>query len=233
MASSSGNLLQLTYNRTFLSEEISYVPEQRSSHVVTAEPISRDTCTMTTKKTAPNLSDVSDISIEEVEVGIVNYNRTLKRIPNEAESNEGHAIRAQLLLYDSCKVSTSVTPLLHTTSISPVRMYKFIDSGCEDVRIGNAKAKEAMNSTVADRNNGEECNEVRDDQGHSGEGDDNKLGLPCLSEQSKTISFNVLLLCTAHNNTTTKSSRMFTARKVPESVAALKLAIQEEPSHSS
>eukprot|EP00731_Ephydatia_muelleri_P005478 Em0002g1654a len=84
-----------------------------------------------------------------------------------------------------------------------------------------------MNSTVADRNNGEECNEVRDDQGHSGEGDDNKLGLPCLSEQSKTISFNVLLLCTAHNNTTTKSSRMFTARKVPESVAALKLAIQE------
>ena len=91
--------------------------------------------------------------------------------------------------------------------------------------MGNAKTKKA---TVADRNDGEECNEARDDQGRSGEGDDNKLGLPCLSEQSKTISFNVLLLCTAQNTTKTKSSRTFTARKVPESVAALKLAIQEE-----
>ena len=89
--------------------------------------------------------------------------------------------------------------------------------------MGNAKAKEAMNSTVADRNDGEECNEARDDHGRSGEGDDNSL--TCLSEQSKTISFNVLLLCTG---TTTKSSRTFTVRKVPESVAALKLAIQEE-----
>ncbi|KAL5505369.1 hypothetical protein EMCRGX_G006787 [Ephydatia muelleri] len=91
--------------------------------------------------------------------------------------------------------------------------------------MGNAKTKKA---TVADRNDGEECNEARDDQGRSGEGDDNKLGLPCLSEQSKTISFNILLLCTAQNSTKTKSSRTFTARKVPESVAALKLAIQEE-----
>eukprot|EP00731_Ephydatia_muelleri_P005477 Em0002g1653a len=94
--------------------------------------------------------------------------------------------------------------------------------------MGNAKAKEAMNYTVADRNDGEECNEARDDHGRSGEGDDSKLGRTCLSEQSKTISFNVLLLCTAQNSTTTKSSRTFTARKVPESVAALKLAIQEE-----
>ena len=94
--------------------------------------------------------------------------------------------------------------------------------------MGNAKAKEAMNSTVADRNDGEECNEARDDQGRSGEGDENKLRLPCLSEQSKTIGFNVLLFCTAQNSTTTKSSRTFTVRKVPESVAALKLAIQEE-----
>ena len=60
--------------------------------------------------------------------------------------------------------------------------------------MGNAKAKEVMNSTVADRNDGEECNEARDDHGRNGEGDDNCL--TCLSEQSKTISFNVLLLCT-------------------------------------
>ena len=91
--------------------------------------------------------------------------------------------------------------------------------------MGNAKAKEAMNSTVADRNDGEECSEARDDHGRSGEGDDSKLGL---SKQSKTISFIVLLLCTAQNSTTTKSSLTFTVRKVPESVAALKLAIQEE-----
>ena len=38
--------------------------------------------------------------------------------------------------------------------------------------MGNAKAKEAMNCTVADRNDGEECNEARDDLGRSGEGDD-------------------------------------------------------------
>ncbi|KAL5457673.1 hypothetical protein EMCRGX_G034958 [Ephydatia muelleri] len=67
-----------------------------SNDRVTAEPVSRYTSTMTTKKTAPNLSDVSDISIEEVEVGIANYNRTVKRIPNEADLKEGQAIRAQL-----------------------------------------------------------------------------------------------------------------------------------------
>ena len=49
--------------------------------------------------------------------------------------------------------------------------------------------------------------------------------LPCLSEQSKTISFNVLLLCAPHNTTT---NRTFTTTKFPESVATLKLAIQEE-----
>ena len=94
------------------------------------------------------------------------------------------------------------------------------------MRITSMFGMEVKDSTIADKNDGEGCNDARDERhrpGRSGEGDDNRL-----SEQSKTISFNVLLLCTAQNSTTTKSSRTFTARKFPESVAALKLAIQEE-----
>ena len=82
----------------------------------------------------------------------------------------------------------------------------------------NAEAKEAKYATVTDRNDGEGCNGARDER--SGEADYSKL--PCLSEQSKTISFNVLLLRTPHNTTT---SRTFTTTNFPESVAALKLAI--------
>eukprot|EP00731_Ephydatia_muelleri_P005304 Em0002g1480a len=85
----------------------------------------------------------------------------------------------------------------------------------------NADAKEAKYATVTNRSDGEGCNGAREER--SGEADYSKL--PCLSEQSKTISFNVLLLRTPHNTTT---SRTFTTTKFPESVAALKLAIQEE-----
>ena len=87
--------------------------------------------------------------------------------------------------------------------------------------MGNAEAKEAKYATVTARSDGEGCKGAREER--SGEADYSKL--PCLSEQSKTISFNVLLLCAPHNTTT---SRTFTTTKFPESVAALKLAIQEE-----
>eukprot|EP00731_Ephydatia_muelleri_P005331 Em0002g1507a len=87
--------------------------------------------------------------------------------------------------------------------------------------MGNAEAKEAKYATVTDRSDGEGCKGAREER--SGETDYSKL--PCLSEQSKTISFNVLLLCAPHNTT---NSRTFTTTKFPESVAALKLAIQEE-----
>ena len=89
--------------------------------------------------------------------------------------------------------------------------------------MGNAEAKEAKYATVTNRSDEEGCNGAREER--SGEADYSKL--PCLSEQtqSKTISFNVLLLCAPHNTTT---SRTFTTTKFPENVAALKLAIQEE-----
>ena len=90
-----------------------------------------------------------------------------------------------------------------------------------DQPMGNAKAKEAKNATVTNRSDGEGCKGAREER--SGEANYSKL--PCLSEQSKTISFNVLLLCAPHNTTT---SRTFTTTKFPENVAALKLAIQEE-----
>eukprot|EP00731_Ephydatia_muelleri_P037686 Em0535g5a len=85
----------------------------------------------------------------------------------------------------------------------------------------NADAKEAKYATVTNRSDGEGCKGAREER--SGEANYSKL--PCLSEQSKTISFNILLLRTPHNTTT---SRTFTTTKFPESVAALKLAIQEE-----
>ena len=85
----------------------------------------------------------------------------------------------------------------------------------------NAEAKEAKYATVTNRSDGEGCNGAREER--SGEANYSKL--PCLSEQSKTISFNVLLLRTPLNTTI---SRTFTTTKFPESVAALKLAIQEE-----
>ena len=91
----------------------------------------------------------------------------------------------------------------------------------------NAEAKAAKNSTITDKNNGEDCNEAREEQhrpGRSGEDEDVKQTR--LSEQNKTISFNVQFLCTSHNMTTA-TSRTLIARK-SESVAALKLAIQEE-----
>ncbi|KAL5505517.1 hypothetical protein EMCRGX_G006963 [Ephydatia muelleri] len=85
----------------------------------------------------------------------------------------------------------------------------------------NAEAKEVKYAMVTARSDEEGCKGAR--QERSGEADYSKL--PCLSEQSKTISFNVLLLCAPQNSTT---SRTFTTTKFPESVAALKLAIQEE-----
>ena len=87
--------------------------------------------------------------------------------------------------------------------------------------MGNAEAKEAKYPTVMNRSDGEGCNGAREERS----GEVNYSKLPCLSEQSKTISFNVLLLCAPHNTTT---SRTFTTTKFPESVATLKLAIQEE-----
>ena len=91
----------------------------------------------------------------------------------------------------------------------------------------NAEAKAVKNDTVIDKSDGEDCNEAREEKnrpGHSGEDDDVKQ--TCQIE-NKTISFNVQLLCVS-DNSTTATSRTFTARKFPESVAALKLAIQEE-----
>eukprot|EP00731_Ephydatia_muelleri_P005318 Em0002g1494a len=85
----------------------------------------------------------------------------------------------------------------------------------------NAKAKEVKNAMVTNRSDGEGCNGAREERS----GEVNYSKLPCLSEQSKTICFNVLLLCAPHNTTT---SRTFTTTTFPESVAALKLAIQEE-----
>eukprot|EP00731_Ephydatia_muelleri_P005312 Em0002g1488a len=85
----------------------------------------------------------------------------------------------------------------------------------------NAKAKEVKNATVTKRSDGEDWNGAREERC----GEANYSKRPCLSEQSKTISFNVLLLRTSHNTTT---NRTFTTTKFPESVAALKLAIQEE-----
>ncbi|KAL5505507.1 hypothetical protein EMCRGX_G006952 [Ephydatia muelleri] len=87
--------------------------------------------------------------------------------------------------------------------------------------MGNAEAKEVKNATVTNRSDGEGCNGAREERS----GEAYYSTLPCLSEQSKTISFNVLLLCAPQNTTT---SRTFTTTKFPESVATLKLAIQEE-----
>ena len=87
--------------------------------------------------------------------------------------------------------------------------------------MGNAEANEVKYATVTNRSDGEGCNGAREER--SGEVNYSKLS--CLSEQSKTISFNVLLLRAPHNTTT---SRTFTTTKFPESVATLKLAIQEE-----
>ena len=70
---------------------------------------------------------------------IENIKEILKQIHSrEQEKKEqsnlyNHHYNVISVFYDSCKVSTSVTPLLHTTSISPVRKYKFLDSGCGDV----------------------------------------------------------------------------------------------------
>ena len=75
----------------------------------------------------------------------------------------------------------------------------------------NAEAKEAKYATVTNRSDGEGCNGAREER--SGEANYSKL--PCLSEQSKTISFNILLLCAPHNTTT---SRTFTTTKFPESI---------------
>ena len=89
--------------------------------------------------------------------------------------------------------------------------------------MGNAQA-----STITDENDGEDYNEAREEQHRperSGENND-IIKQTCLSEQNKTISFNVQLLCASHNSTTA-INRTFTATKFPESVAALKLAIQE------
>ncbi|KAL5505529.1 hypothetical protein EMCRGX_G006977 [Ephydatia muelleri] len=85
----------------------------------------------------------------------------------------------------------------------------------------NVKAKEVKNATVTKRSDGEDWSGAREERC----GEANYSKRPCLSEQSKTISFNVLLLCAPHNTTT---NRTFTTTKFPESVAALKLAIQEE-----
>ena len=85
----------------------------------------------------------------------------------------------------------------------------------------NAKAKEVKNATVTKRSGGEDWSGAREERC----GEANYSKRPCLSEQSKTISFNVLLLRTPHNTTT---NRTFTTTKFPESVAALKLAIREE-----
>ena len=64
---------------------------------------------------------------------IENMMEILKQIHSREQEKKdlyNHHYYLISVLYDSCKVNTSVTPLLHTTSISPVRKYKFIDSGC-------------------------------------------------------------------------------------------------------
>ena len=96
---------------------------------------------------------------------------------------------------------------------------------CLLLRADDAGAMAAKNGT---ENDGEDCKEAREEHhrpGRSGEDDDNKQ--TCLSEQSKTISLNVLLLC-ASDDSRVATSRTFTARAITESVAILKLDIQRE-----
>ena len=120
------------------------------------------------------------------------------------------------------------SPLSCTILIT--RLYGIhIDDGalrqCLLLRADDAGAMAAKNGT---KNDGEDCKEAREEHhrpGRSGEDDDNKQ--TCLSEQSKTISLNVLLLC-ASDDSRVATSRTFSARAITESVAILKLDIQRE-----
>ena len=81
-----------------------------------------------------------------------------------------------------------------------------------------------------------ETNDERNDcepgkcEGQNG-GSGHKVSSTERSTTSKPVTFNAILLCTppmANSSSTVKSERSFTVSKIPESVAELKKAIQQE-----
>ena len=69
---------------------------------------------------------------------------------------------------------------------------------------------------------------MREGQNGSSVEEVHKVSVTERSTTCKPVTFNVMLLCTSPNSSAVESTRTFTVSKIPESVAELKKAIQQE-----